>query len=94
MSMTKLVDCYSHILNRADDDETTLILLESLWPQIVGKEVALWSYPYEFTNGNLFIGVSDPDWEKELNGMTIVLKRAINTFWGKELVIQTTISPI
>ena len=91
--MEKVSHYYSQLLKLASTDESaSLILLESLWPQIVGKEIARCSHPQELITGNLSISVTDPAWKSELNRMTKSLKQAINRFWGMDLVTSVSFS--
>jgi predicted nucleic acid-binding Zn ribbon protein len=90
--MEKLADLFSDLLSEASKDESvSLILLQSLWAQVVGKQVARCSQPKELYNQSLKVVVNDPSWENELKAMTGIIKAAVNRFWGQDLVSDVTI---
>ena len=63
--METLGSVFSDLLRRiASDEETALIFLNELWPQIVGKELAFRSCPVALRDKRLRIAVPSKTWKK------------------------------
>lgn len=68
------------------NDETILIFLDELWPQIVGNNLSLKCRPVRLTKKRLVIAVSNEVWKDELVGMRQMLIQTINQFWNVHLI--------
>lgn len=85
--MDSLGSVLSDLLHRiASDDETKLIFLNELWPQIVGKNLAVRSRPLALNNQTLLLAVPSEIWEKELTQLRPMLIHAVNKYWNFHLV--------
>ena len=78
-----LPDFLSEIVS---NDETTLIFLDELWPQIVGRDLALRCRPVRLARKRLVVAVPTEIWKNELMEMRQMLIQAINRFWKVRLV--------
>ena len=85
--MENLGSVFSDLLRRiASDDETALIFLNELWPQVVGKDLALRSRPLALRNKRLRIAVGSKTWKKELMELHQMISHAVNKYWNCDLV--------
>ncbi len=85
--METLGSVFSDLLRRiASDEETALIFLNELWPQIVGKDLAFRSRPLALRNKRLRIAVPSKTWKKELMELHQMMIHAVNKYWNYDLV--------
>ncbi len=85
--METLGSVFSNLLRRiASDEETALIFLNELWPQIVGKELAFRSCPVALRDKRLRIAVPSKTWKKELMELHQMMIHAVNKYWHCDLV--------
>ncbi len=85
--MENLGSVFSDLLRRiASDEETALIFLNELWPQIVGKDLAFRSRPLALRNKRLRIAVPSKTWKKELMELHPMMIHAVNKYWNCDLV--------
>ncbi len=85
--MEDLGSVFSDLLRRiASDEETALIFLNELWPQIVGKDLAFRSCPLALKSKRLRIAVPSKIWKKELMELHQMMTHAVNKYWNCELV--------
>ncbi|MCZ6485630.1 MAG: DUF721 domain-containing protein [Acidobacteria bacterium] len=85
--METLGSVFSDLLRRiASDEETALIFLNELWPQIVGKELAFRSCPVALRDKRLRIAVPSKTWKKELMELHPMMIDAVNKYWHCDLV--------
>ncbi len=75
----------------APEGSRVLELLVPLWPRMTGKAVAAHSYPVSFDSGLLTVATSDPNWAKQLRGLSEQIKVEVNSFWGRALVNKVRI---
>lgn len=68
------------------NEEISLVFLQQLWPQVVGKELAANSRPRSLNKKKLLISVCSDVWKQELQGLRGVLTGTINKYWGFRLV--------
>ncbi len=73
------------------ENPRVLELLVPLWPRIAGKAVAAHSRPVSFELGSLTVATSDPNWAKQLRGLSEQIKVEVNSFWGRALVNKVRI---
>ena len=84
--MRSISSFLSTFLSSLKDEDTCLIVLAELWPQIVGPEVAPHSQPHRLRRGRLVLAVSNNLWRAELSSMEPLLIQAVNQFWARNLV--------
>lgn len=61
-------------------------VLRSLWPSLVGNQLAAHTEPRALGDGVLRVAVSDPAWKTELRALETVIIAKINGLAGKPLV--------
>lgn len=66
-------------------------LLAPFWPRVAGKVVAAHSRLVSFESGLLTVAASDPDWGRELDGLSEQIKSELNSYWGRALVKKVRI---
>lgn len=70
----------------AKDEENALRFLDALWPEIVGGRLADRCRPVSLRDKRLTVMVPTATWKKELVGMRSMMIRAVERFWGLQLV--------
>ncbi|MDA2926177.1 DUF721 domain-containing protein [Acidobacteria bacterium AH-259-G07] len=83
-SLGSLLSNFLHSI--ASNEEITLIFLNELWPEIVGKDLALNSRPLALKDKKLILAVPSEIWKKELLALRHMLIKAINEYWKLRLV--------
>ena len=68
------------------DEKVALIFLREFWPRIVGESLAASTAPLRVRGRTLEIGVPDPEWARELRGMSPALVSKVNAFWNRSRV--------
>ncbi len=75
-------------LRRVARPEKPLDLLVAVWPLMVGKRLAGHTRPVAWSKGRVAVAVDEPEWHKELQGMSKDVRKQINRWWGSELVTE------
>ena len=75
---------YNFVKNTIPAKELFLIKLRKGWFDIVGKGIAIHSYPNSVRNGVLMVNVDDPIWIQELTLQRDMIKESIINYLQNE----------
>ena len=72
MQPVKLKNCLSRMMSKLDlSSAYGRYRALDLWPRVCGSQVAQITRPYALRGDTLYVGVKDPIWASELNGMQL-----------------------
>ena len=77
-------------LKRLANPERPIDFLAAVWPLVVGARMAEYTRPIAWDSGRLQVGVSDLEWQRQLERMTQTVRRRINAWWGSEIVEEVS----
>lgn len=75
----------------ARDEETTLVFLTELWPQVVGEALSRRTRPVALRAGKLTVAVESESWRRELERLRPGMVRSVNDCWGMKLIDRIAI---
>lgn len=85
--MQKVADFFPRFFKELPNDEAVrLRFFRSLWPQIVGADLAKNAVPVKLRGKELTLAVPNLVWRNQLESMTPNLVEAVNRFWGDKVV--------
>lgn len=69
-----------------EDPEATLVLLQELWPEMVGEDLARFTRPVRWDGQRLVINVPGEVWVHHLSDFQQLFAERINRYWRRPLV--------
>lgn len=85
--MQKVANFFPRFFKELPNDEAVrLRFFRSLWPQIVGADLAKNAAPVKLRGKMLTLEVRNQVWRNQLEGMVPDLVDAVNQFWGDKVV--------
>ncbi|TLM94638.1 MAG: DUF721 domain-containing protein, partial [Actinobacteria bacterium] len=94
LSLADALEVLSHRLDRSSGGKWGTARVESIWPSVVGPQIAAHTGGVHLRGGQLVVLVDSATWASELTTMSELLRGRVNDALGKEAVssIQFTVS--
>ena len=70
----------------ASNEQTALIFIQEMWPQMVGKDLAAKALPTSLKNRTLTLNVHDRLWATQIESFLALIRSSVNDFWDLCLV--------